>query len=263
MASTRREKELARLRAERQAARRAEAAAKRKRRNTIVAEHARGAARRRRGRLPRPAQPRRRHRRHGATPRRRPTRRRPRPPRGRARTPRRRAEQAGHPAARHAHRHRAGERDHDDRPGGHHLALATDKAPCAGGEHDLARRPGLLRRHPLPPADHRGDLRPAVRRPDRHRLRRPRLPVRRGEPRGRHATRAAPSRWPRRGDPGTNGSQFFLVYQDTELPPKYTPFGHDHLRAGRARQGRGRRRRPSRPGHAATPSPNIRSPSRR
>jgi peptidyl-prolyl cis-trans isomerase B (cyclophilin B) len=25
--------------------------------------------------------------------------------------------------------------------------------------------------------------------------------------------------------PDTNGSQFFLVYQDTELPPKYTPFG--------------------------------------
>ncbi|MFE3543224.1 peptidylprolyl isomerase [Nocardia sp. NPDC059177] len=25
--------------------------------------------------------------------------------------------------------------------------------------------------------------------------------------------------------PGTNGSQFFLVYQDTQLPPNYTPFG--------------------------------------
>ncbi|MER5764719.1 peptidylprolyl isomerase [Streptomyces sp. NPDC002082] len=25
--------------------------------------------------------------------------------------------------------------------------------------------------------------------------------------------------------PGTNGSQFFLVYQDTRLPPHYTPFG--------------------------------------
>lgn len=25
--------------------------------------------------------------------------------------------------------------------------------------------------------------------------------------------------------PGTNGSQFFLVYQDTKLPPNYTPFG--------------------------------------
>jgi peptidyl-prolyl cis-trans isomerase B (cyclophilin B) len=25
--------------------------------------------------------------------------------------------------------------------------------------------------------------------------------------------------------PGTNGSQFFLVYNDTTLPPSYTPFG--------------------------------------
>nr|WP_063776043.1 peptidylprolyl isomerase [Nocardia vulneris] len=26
--------------------------------------------------------------------------------------------------------------------------------------------------------------------------------------------------------PNTNGSQFFLVYQDSQLPPNYTPFGH-------------------------------------
>jgi peptidyl-prolyl cis-trans isomerase B (cyclophilin B) len=25
--------------------------------------------------------------------------------------------------------------------------------------------------------------------------------------------------------PGTNGSQFFLVYKDSELPPTYTAFG--------------------------------------
>ena len=25
--------------------------------------------------------------------------------------------------------------------------------------------------------------------------------------------------------PGTNGSQFFLVYKDSQLPPDYTPFG--------------------------------------
>jgi peptidyl-prolyl cis-trans isomerase B (cyclophilin B) len=25
--------------------------------------------------------------------------------------------------------------------------------------------------------------------------------------------------------PGTNGSQFFLVYQDSQLPPTYTVFG--------------------------------------
>jgi len=27
------------------------------------------------------------------------------------------------------------------------------------------------------------------------------------------------------GGPGTNGSQFFLVYKNTKLPPNYTPFG--------------------------------------
>ncbi|WP_406150682.1 peptidylprolyl isomerase [Streptomyces sp. NBC_01012] len=27
------------------------------------------------------------------------------------------------------------------------------------------------------------------------------------------------------GQPGTGGSQFFLVYKDTKLPPNYTPFG--------------------------------------
>jgi peptidyl-prolyl cis-trans isomerase B (cyclophilin B) len=27
------------------------------------------------------------------------------------------------------------------------------------------------------------------------------------------------------GKPHTGGSQFFLVYQDTKLPPQYTPFG--------------------------------------
>ncbi|KOV64591.1 peptidylprolyl isomerase [Streptomyces sp. AS58] len=27
------------------------------------------------------------------------------------------------------------------------------------------------------------------------------------------------------GQPGTGGSQFFLVYQDSQLPPNYTPFG--------------------------------------
>jgi peptidyl-prolyl cis-trans isomerase B (cyclophilin B) len=27
------------------------------------------------------------------------------------------------------------------------------------------------------------------------------------------------------GGPGTNGSQFFLVYKDSQLPPTYTVFG--------------------------------------
>ena len=29
----------------------------------------------------------------------------------------------------------------------------------------------------------------------------------------------------RSGEPGSNGSQFFLVYEDTQLPPEYTVFG--------------------------------------
>ena len=29
----------------------------------------------------------------------------------------------------------------------------------------------------------------------------------------------------RRGRPHTGGSQFFLVYQDSQLPASYTPFG--------------------------------------
>ena len=28
------------------------------------------------------------------------------------------------------------------------------------------------------------------------------------------------------GQPDTGGSQFFIVYQDTPLPPQYTVFGH-------------------------------------
>lgn len=41
--------------------------------------------------------------------------------------------------------------------------------------------------------------------------------------------------------PGTNGSQFFLVYEDTPLPPNYTPFGrvtrNAHVLDGIARKG--------------------------
>ena len=42
---------------------------------------------------------------------------------------------------------------------------------------------------------------------------------------GQATTRPARWRWPT-PDPGTNGSQFFLVYKDTELPARgYTIFG--------------------------------------
>ncbi|MFD5146925.1 peptidylprolyl isomerase [Streptomyces sp. NPDC058401] len=36
--------------------------------------------------------------------------------------------------------------------------------------------------------------------------------------------------------PGTNGSQFFLVYRDTRLPPHYTPFGKITGNAGVLRE---------------------------
>ena len=42
--------------------------------------------------------------------------------------------------------------------------------------------------------------------------------------RRRCCTRGARSRWRTPGQ-GTNGSQFFLVYKDSELPPTYTVFG--------------------------------------
>ena len=49
-----------------------------------------------------------------------------------------------------------------------------------------------------------------MRRSDGHRHGRAGLPV--------------PERIPDHG-PGTNGSQFFLVYEDSQLPPTYTVFG--------------------------------------
>ena len=60
------------------------------------------------------------------------------------------------------------------------------------------------------------------------------------------------------GQPGTNGSQFFLVYKDSQLPPQYTAFGTidetglatlDKIAAaGRRRRRRGRQARGRRPG---------------
>ena len=54
-----------------------------------------------------------------------------------------------------------------------------------------------------------------MRRSDRHRHRRAGLPVL--YPRGTLAMANSGA--------GTNGSQFFLVYKDSQLPPTYTVFG--------------------------------------
>ncbi len=63
--------------------------------------------------------------------------------------------------------------------------------------------------------------------------------------------------------PGTTGSQFFLVYQDSELPPQYTPVGTitagldvlDAVAAGGAEPARPgqRQHRPEAPGHHRGP----------
>ena len=42
---------------------------------------------------------------------------------------------------------------------------------------------------------------------------------------GERSTPPAPWRWPTAGPTDSNGSQFFIVYKDTKLPPNYTPFG--------------------------------------
>ncbi len=73
-----------------------------------------------------------------------------------------------------------------------------------------------------------------MRRSDGHRQRRTGLPVRERVP----TDRTRPTTWPPRRrhlqarhhrdgqrGAGTNGSQFFLVYGDSTLPPQYTVFG--------------------------------------
>ena len=110
-----------------------------------------------------------------------------------------------------------------------------------------SRSPSTPRRHPrtptrwpssparatsTTPSCHRltteGIYRAAVRRPHRHRFGRSRLHHRRREPaQGRQdgqLPRGHAWPWPsRRG--GEAGSQFFLVYEDTTLPPDYTIVG--------------------------------------
>ena len=105
--------------------------------------------------------------------------------------------------------------------------MAADKAPCTTNSfRHLAQAKYFdgTSCHRLTTERH---LRAAVRRPDRHRQRRPGLPVRRGEPagRGRNNYPAGTVAMANAG-PGTNGSQFFLVYKDTTLPADgYTIFG--------------------------------------
>ena len=65
------------------------------------------------------------------------------------------------------------------------LTLDRTKAPCAAASFTYLALEEVLRQQPVPPRGQPADLRrPAVRRPDRHRLGRPDLHVRRGGHRG-------------------------------------------------------------------------------
>ena len=157
-----------------------------------------------------------------------------------------------------------GHRDPADehQPGRPDAHPGPGEGPVRGGELRLPGLAEVLRRQPLPPRGQPADLRrPAVRRPDRHRLGRPELQVRPRRspeettyPRGTIAMANT-------GQPGSTGSQFFLCFVDTQLSPDYTAVGTvdeaglavlDTDRRGRQRRlvrGPGRRRRPEHPGH--------------
>ena len=101
-------------------------------------------------------------------------------------------------------------------------AVANFVTLASEGYFDGTRATGSHRRH----------LRAAVRRPDRHRHRRPRLHL--GPDRERPGRRRLPGRHDRHGAPvggdgSSMGSQFFLVYEDSTIPSDsaggYTVFG--------------------------------------
>ena len=111
---------------------------------------------------------------------------------------------------------------------------------------------GLLRQDPLSPAGRLGHLRAAVRRPDRHRAAADRATSSPTRPTAPSPTPAGSWPWPTPG-PDTNGSQFFLVWDDsTQLDQ--APELHDLRPHGRRLPGRGGRRWRRRARTAATPT---------
>ena len=117
------------------------------------------------------------------------------------------------------------------------ITAKIDLAPGAvhRGQLQLPGQQELLRQHQVPPAGHRGHQGAPVRRPERDRQglaghrrhRRPDLPLRRGEPADRQAP-AVPGGRHRDGQhrqPSSTGSQFFIVYGDSQLDPSYTVLG--------------------------------------
>ena len=149
------------------------------------------------------------------------------------------------------------------------------KAPCTARQLHPPGEQELLRQHQVPPAGDRGHQGAAVRRPERDRQglaadrrhRRPELPLRRGEP----ADRQAPGypegidRDGQRRQPGSTGSQFFIVYGDSQLRPDvhacWAPITkrHGHRQAGRRRPATTRRS----PAGRAAATRRRRSTSRR
>ena len=131
----------------------------------------------------------------------------------------------------------AGQRQHVHQPGQHRPAARQRQVAVHGQQLRQPGPAGLLQRHPVPPADHqRGTVGAAVRRPDRSGHRRARAT---SSPTSTRPTSSSPTTpqlqqpvvYPRgtlamaNAGPGTNGSQFFLVYKDSQLPPNYTVFG--------------------------------------
>ena len=100
------------------------------------------------------------------------------------------------------------------------------EGPLRRGQLRLPGVAEVLRRQPVPPRGQPADLRrPAVRRPDRHRLRRPELQVRPGDPRRGRPTRAAPSPWRTPASPAPPAASSSCASSTPSSAPDYTAVG--------------------------------------